>query len=123
MTESILFAQAQGAPAWSMLIWLLILPLMYFMLIRPQQKAQKEAQEFRGKLKANDAVITAGGIYGKIVQVEDQTVTLEIAPKTRIKVLRSQIVAAQPVAKPAIQSVAKEATKETGEEKRGSDAS
>lgn len=116
MTESFLFAQAQGgAPAWSMLIWLLILPLMYFMLIRPQQKAQKQAQEFRGKLKANDEVISAGGIYGKIIQVEDQSVLLEIAPKTRVRVLRSQIIAAQPSAK--------ETTNETTEEKSGSDAS
>lgn len=116
MTDSLLLAQAQGGAApWSMLIWLLILPLMYFMLIRPQQKAQKEAQEFRGKLKANDEVITAGGIYGKITLVEDQAVTLEIAPKTRIKVLRSQIVAAQPSAKTT--------ASETTEEKSGSDAS
>lgn len=116
MTESILLAQAQGgAPAWSMMIWLLIIPLMYFMVIRPQQKAQKEAQAFRSALKAGDAVVSAGGIFGTVIRVEDQAVTLEIAPKTRIRVLRTQIVAAQPSAQSAAD--------ETSEEKSDSDAS
>lgn len=97
MTEHFILAQAQGgAPAWSMLIWLLIIPLMYFMVIRPQQQTQKKAKAFRDALKAGDKVISAGGIFGTIVKVEDVVVTLEVAPKTRLRVLRTQISVAQP---------------------------
>lgn len=116
MTEHILVAQAQGgAPAWSMLIWLLIIPLMYFMVIRPNQKAQKDARTFRDALKSGDRVISAGGLFGKIVKVEDKIVTLEVAPKTRVRVLRTQIIGAQPSAVAS--------STETTEEKDDSDAS
>lgn len=116
MTGPLIIAQAQGgAPAWSMLIWLLIIPLMYFMVIRPNQKSQKEAKKFRDALKAGDQVISAGGLYGKVVNVEDSTITLEIAPKTRVRVMRSQIIGKQPAAAAS--------STETTEEKDDSDAS
>lgn len=98
-----------------MLIWLLIIPLMYFMVIRPQQQAQKKSKQFRDALKAGDRVISAGGIFGKIVTVEDQIVTLEVAPKTRLRVLRTQISAKQPSSDAS--------STETTEEKDDRDAS
>lgn len=91
-----LVAQSQGGGAGFLpLIWLLIIPMMYFMVFRPNAQAQKKAKAFRDALKAGDKVITAGGIFGVIVSVETTSVTMEIAPKTRVRVLRSQIVGEQ----------------------------
>ncbi len=64
---------------------------MYFMVIRPQQKKAKEHQELLNKLKKNDEVMTSGGIYGKVVDLKETVVTLEVAPNVRIRVHRPQI--------------------------------
>jgi preprotein translocase subunit YajC len=61
------------------------------MVIRPQQKKGKEHQEMLKKLKKNDEVMTSGGIYGKVVDLKETVVTLEIAPNVRIRVHRPQI--------------------------------
>lgn len=89
-------AQAAGAPAggspMSMFIMMgLFVVVFYFLLIRPQQKKQKEHQAMLGKLAAGDEVVTAGGILGRIVEVGDQFLTLEIADNVRIKVQRFQV--------------------------------
>ena len=65
--------------------------IMYFMVIRPQQKKGKEHQELLNKLKKNDEVMTSGGIYGKVVDLKDTIVTIEVAPNVRIRVARPQI--------------------------------
>ena len=92
-----LLAQTQGGGGGALLplIWLLIIPMMYFMVFRPQAQAQKKAKAFREALKAGDRVITAGGIFGTISSVEETSIVLEIAPKTRVRVLRTQIVGEQ----------------------------
>lgn len=64
---------------------------MYFLIIRPQQKRQKEHQAMLGKLAAGDEVVTSGGILGRIVEIGDNFVTLEIAENVRIKVQRFQV--------------------------------
>jgi preprotein translocase subunit YajC len=64
---------------------------MYFMVIRPQQKKSKEHQELLNKLKKNDEVMTSGGIYGKVIDLKETVVTLEVAPNVRIRVHRPQI--------------------------------
>ena len=64
---------------------------MYFLIIRPQQKRQKEHQAMLGKLAAGDEVVTSGGILGRIVEIGDNFVTLEIADNVRIKVQRFQV--------------------------------
>jgi preprotein translocase subunit YajC len=69
----------------------LILGVFYFLLIRPQQKKAKEHQTMLDNLKKGDAVITNGGIYGKVMALTDQAITLEIADKVRIRVSRSAI--------------------------------
>jgi len=66
--------------------------IFYFLLIRPQQKRAKQHKELVENLKAGDQVVTAGGIHGKIVAVQDTLVTLEIASNVRIKISRSSIV-------------------------------
>lgn len=73
--------------------FILIFVIMYFMVIRPQQKKGKEHQEMLNKLKKNDEVMTSGGIYGKVVDLKESVVTLEVAANVRIRVARPQIAA------------------------------
>ncbi|MBW1814000.1 MAG: preprotein translocase subunit YajC [Deltaproteobacteria bacterium] len=70
---------------------ILMFVIFYFLLIRPQQKKQKEHRALVNNLKKSDRVVTSGGIYGKITGVDDQTVTVEIADKVRVKVARGNI--------------------------------
>ena len=70
---------------------LLIFVVFYFLLIRPQQTRAKEHSQMLANLKRNDDVITSGGLYGKVITLADQVVTLEIAPKVQVKVDRQQI--------------------------------
>jgi len=65
--------------------------LFLFLLIRPQQKKQKEQKAMLSNLAYGDTVITTGGIYGKVSGLADTVITLEIADKVRIKVARSAI--------------------------------
>ncbi len=69
--------------------------VMYFLIIRPQQKRQKEHGSFIEALKKGDLVITQGGIYGKVAEVQDGVVTLEIAKNTHIKILKNQLACLQ----------------------------
>lgn len=65
--------------------------IMYFLMIRPQQKQQKQRQAMLNSLKVNDKVVTSGGIYGKITKVKDKTVMLRIAEKVEIEVAKAGI--------------------------------
>lgn len=69
----------------------LIFVIFYFMILRPQQKRQKERQQMLDNVKKGDKVVTAGGIHGKIVGVEDKALLVEIAENTKVKVERSSI--------------------------------
>jgi preprotein translocase subunit YajC len=69
-----------------------IMVIFYFLLIRPQQKKQKELKAMLENLKKDDVVVTQGGIQGKITGLTDQVVTLEIAEKVRVKLQRGYIV-------------------------------
>lgn len=77
----------------SLIFLLLIIVVFYFFMIRPQVKKQKEATSFRGALKKGDKVATTGGIYGKITDVKDRTVTLEIADNVLVKVDKAAVTA------------------------------
>ena len=72
---------------------ILIFAVFYFLLIRPQQKKQKEHREMLKTLKRGDRVLTAGGIIGKVTTVKEgvDEVEVEIAPNVRVNVLRSTI--------------------------------
>jgi preprotein translocase subunit YajC len=74
----------------------LILAVFYFLLIRPQQKKAKEHRDLLQNLKRGDAVITQGGLYGKIANLSDQVVTLEVADKVRVRVSRGSIAGLAP---------------------------
>ncbi|MCX5873519.1 MAG: preprotein translocase subunit YajC [Deltaproteobacteria bacterium] len=69
----------------------LIFVVFYFLLIRPQQKKAKEHKTLLENLKKGDSVITQGGIYGKVVAIQDQVVILEIADKVRVRMARPYI--------------------------------
>ncbi len=76
----------------SFLIMMVVLfGIFYFVLIRPQQKKQKELKQMLENLTHGDTVVTSGGIHGKIVAITDNVITLEIADKVRIKVSRAFI--------------------------------
>jgi preprotein translocase subunit YajC len=82
----------------------LIFVVFYFMIIRPQQKRQKERQKMLDALKKGDKVITAGGVHGTVVGLEDKTALVQIADNVKVKVDRGSITAvvreAQPDDKP-----------------------
>ena len=86
-------APGGGAGMQSLIFLLLIIVVFYFFMIRPQVKKQKEATNFRNSLKKGDKVTTTGGIYGKITDVKDRTVTLEIADNVLVKVDKTAVVA------------------------------
>lgn len=69
----------------------LVFGIMYFLMIRPQQKRQKELVKFRQGLQNGDKVITAGGIYGTIKEVKDNYVLLEVDRNTDIRVDKSMV--------------------------------
>ena len=71
---------------------LLIIVVFYFFMIRPQVKRQKETRKFRESLAKGDKVVTTGGIYGKISEVKDTYIVLEIAKDVLIKVDKNGIV-------------------------------
>jgi len=66
--------------------------IFYLLLIRPQQKRAKQHKELVENLKSGDQVVTAGGIHGKIVAVQEDIITLEVASNVRIKINRPSIV-------------------------------
>ncbi|MGI6712932.1 MAG: preprotein translocase subunit YajC [Bacillota bacterium] len=72
-----------------------IFAIFYFILIRPQQKRQKKHQDMISGLKVNDNIITAGGIFGTITRVKDNSIWLKISDKVEIEVLKSSVSAFQ----------------------------
>jgi preprotein translocase subunit YajC len=65
--------------------------VVYFLMIRPQQKKMKEQQEMLTALKHGDEVLTASGILGKVTGITDKVVTLEVADNVRLKMMKSQV--------------------------------
>ena len=88
---------AEGKPAagngWSMWIMLaLIFGVMYFFMIRPQKKQQKELQNFRDALKKGDKVVTIGGIYGTVTEIKENTILIEVDNGVKIRVSKQALV-------------------------------
>lgn len=76
---------------YSILIWVALFAMMYFVLIRPQQQAAKKKRQLINSLEEKSQVITIGGVYGTILKVKDNTVILNIAEKVEIEVLKNAI--------------------------------
>ena len=73
--------------------FILIFGIMYFLMIRPQQKKAKEHQQMIQNLKKGDKIVTGGGMHGRVTGMDDTTLTVEIADKVRVKVNRGNVLA------------------------------
>ncbi len=111
-----LLATAMQAPAgqpggflYAMGPMLLLLAIMYFLMLRPQQVKAKEHRELISRLKVGDRVVTTGGFYGEVSGVEEATLMLRVAPGVEIKMVRS-----------AVSTVLTEAAEESGKAARKS---
>ncbi len=94
MNQLFLMAPQEGQSPYSSIIFLvLIVAVFYFFMIRPQVKRQKEAKRFRDGLQKGDKVITSGGIYGKISEVHDTYVLVEVSNNVTIKIDKNSLVA------------------------------
>ena len=84
--------QAQGDGGLGMILMLVAMfAIMYFFMIRPQQKKQKEIQKFRNSIERGQEVITAGGIYGTVAEVDERTVLVKVDGETKLRVDKSSI--------------------------------
>ena len=85
---------AEGQSQWSFwIMMILIFVVFYFFMIRPQTKRQKELQKQRESMKKGDKVVTAGGIYGEIKEVQDTAFIITIAKDVTIKVSKESVFA------------------------------
>jgi preprotein translocase subunit YajC len=82
----------QGAGAGSSIIMIiLMIAIFYFFMIRPQQKRQKEEKKFRESLQKGQQIVTIGGMHGKVVEVKETTVVIEVAHDVRIEMEKASI--------------------------------
>ena len=84
-----------------------IFAIMYFLLIRPQNKRMKEHRDMVSALRRGDTVVTAGGILGKVIKVADDMVTVEIAKDIQVQVVKSTITEVKAKTQPAANDSAK----------------
>ena len=108
-----------SSPAFSLVLMVLLIAMIYFMMIRPQKKKEKADKEMRDALRVGDEVITIGGIIGKVEKINEKSIIISTsAGKNKIEFLKSAIASVSskdPAA--AAKSAAKEAAKEAEEEK------
>jgi preprotein translocase subunit YajC len=84
-------AAGQGAGAGFWVMILLLFGVMYFFMIRPQRKQQKELDAFRSSLKKGDKVVTTGGIYGTVDEITDRTVLIKVDGDVKLRMDKSAI--------------------------------
>lgn len=80
-----------GSGLTSLLPLLIIIVIFYFFFIRPQMKKTKEERKFRENLKKGDKVVTIGGIHGKVLEVADTTVIIEVEGQNRLKIEKNAV--------------------------------
>ncbi len=102
-----------GASSGSPIIFIIILAfgVIYLLFVRPQKKRQSQQQQMVNELRVGDEVLTAGGIYGTISAVDEDQITVEIAPETEVRVARR-----------AIAGVTRDEEQETAETEKGETA-
>ena len=107
-----------SSPAFSLVLMVLLIAMIYFMMIRPQRKKEKADKEMRDALRVGDEVITIGGIVGKVEKINEKSVIISTgAGKNKIEFLKSAIASVSAkdpgaAAKPAAKETAKEAEEE-----------
>jgi preprotein translocase subunit YajC len=107
-----LAANSQSGSNFSFIIMLVLLfGAMYFLMIRPQQRRRRAAEEMQSSIRPGDEVITVGGLYGTVTDIDDETVTLEVASGVTNRYARG-----------AISRVVAPAAREEAEDDTGTDA-
>lgn len=89
-------SSAQPGPLGMLMPFILMFGVIYFLIMRPQQKKMKEQQAMLEKIQYGDEVVTSAGIFGKVTGITDKVLTVEIADGVRIKMLRSQVASVNP---------------------------
>jgi preprotein translocase subunit YajC len=81
----------QGGLYSTLIMFALIIGIFYFLILRPQQKRQKERDKLLNSVKKGDKVVTAGGLYGTVAGVDDKTILLQVADNVKLKFDRSAV--------------------------------
>ena len=84
-------ALAENSSIPSLIMFALIFAVMYFFMIRPQLKKQKNERNYRSSLRKGDSVITIGGIYGKIIDIKEDSFIIEVHSGGKLKVVKTSI--------------------------------
>lgn len=82
---------AEGSLVSTLLMFALIIGIFYFMILRPQQKRQKERQKMLDAVKKGDKIVTAGGLHGTIAGLDEKTVLIQVADNVKMKFERSAV--------------------------------
>jgi preprotein translocase subunit YajC len=107
MTANPLVAQQAGGNVTFLISLVLMVAIFYFLLIRPQQRRIRQQRSLLGSLDVGDEVITVGGLYGRILEMDDESVTLDAGAGTRLRYAKQAV---------AQKYVEEEEEEETGEE-------
>ena len=100
-TLFIVLQQQGGSGLMSFVPQILIIVVFWFFMIRPQMKRQKELKNFRDALKKGDKIVTTGGIYGKVLEIGDYYIIMEVEGQNRLKVDKSAVIKDMTDATPA----------------------
>lgn len=101
MNTLFIVLQAQGGGLMSFLPLVLIIIVFWFFMIRPQMKRQKELKNFREALRKGDKVVTTGGIYGKVAEIQDYYIVMEVEGQVHLKIDKSAVIKDMTDATPA----------------------
>ena len=93
--------QPQGSGLMSFLPLILIIVVFWLFMIRPQMKRQKELKKFRDALQKGDKIVTTGGIYGKVAEIQEYAIIMEVEGGVRLKVDKSAVIKDMTDAAPA----------------------
>lgn len=85
-------AATQGGGLMSFLPLILIVVVFWFFMIRPQMKRQKELKNFREALQKGDKIVTTGGIYGKVAEIQNFYIIMEVEGQVRLKIDKSAVI-------------------------------
>lgn len=92
MNTLFIVLQAAGGGLMGFLPLILIIVVFWFFMIRPQMKRQKELKNFRDALKKGDKIVTTGGIYGKVLEIGDYYIIMEVEGQNRLKIDKSAVI-------------------------------
>ena len=101
MNTLLIVLQQQSNGLMNFLPLILIIVVFWFFMIRPQMKRQKELKNFRDSLKKGDKIVTTGGIYGKVLEIGDYYIIMEVEGQNRLKIDKSAVIKDMPAATPA----------------------